>query len=419
MDTLKKYLLRFLLLYFALYIFPFPLNYLPFGIGDSLNDWVNSFWQWCTPWFAESILNYSGEISFNGRGSGDTTYDYLLLAVRLIFAVLGVFIWAVVQKYKELDGPLRRYLTVLFRYFLAFSMFTYGFSKIFYLQFPELSLINLSRTYGDSSPMGLLWKFMGYSETYSIFTGLLEVLGGALLLFRKTRLLGALLTFGVMLNVFVLNMTFDVPVKLFSFHLCILLILLILPDLGNIARFFILNLPTKPLPNGPYFLSKKQRYIGRTFKAILIFYVLYTGIDGKLQSQKLYGKRVPMHELYGIYEVQTFVINGDTIAPLMTDTRRWKQLIIDKRNSLLIKMDESRIGMSHKIDSATSMIKLMPYLEGYQAFELRYQISDSQLVLTDTRQNDTLIVTAKRRKREDYFLMQRGFHFINEYPMQR
>ena len=419
MALVKKYLMRFLMVYFALYIFPFPLNYLPFAIGESFTGWVDAFWQWCTPWFAESILNYHGEISFNGRGSGDTTYDYLLVALRLVISFFVVLVWAIAARYKAFEWPSRRYLFVLLRYFLAFSMFTYGFSKVFYLQFPEMSLINLTRTYGDSSPMGLLWKFMGYSETYSIFTGLLEVIGGILLLFRKTKMLGVFITFGVMLNVFMLNMTFDVPVKLFSFHLCIMLILLIQPDIRNIIRFFILNLPTAPPPIGDYFSNEKQKKIGFAFKGILILYVLFISIEGKLQSQKLYGKRAPAHELYGIYDIQTFIINGDTLAPLTTDERRWKQLIIDKRNSMLIKMDGSRIGMRHTIDTITKSIKLSPFLEGNMGYDLEYKLNDSLLQLSNTKTSSSIEINSSRRGRDDFFLTQRGFHFINEYPMQR
>ena len=38
--------------------------------------------------------------------------------------------------------------------------------------------------------MGLLWTFMGHSPAYSAFTGAAEALAGALLLFRRTTLLG-------------------------------------------------------------------------------------------------------------------------------------------------------------------------------------------------------------------------------------
>ena len=419
MVKVKIYILRFLILYFVLYVFPFPLNYIPFGIGDALGSWVASFWQFIIKGVAEFVFNYKEELSFNGRGSGDTMFDYMLVVVRILISLVLLIIWGLRFGKDKSDILAREYIVVLLRYFLAFSMFTYGLSKIFYLQFPELSLINLTRSYGDSSPMGLLWKFMGYSEAYSIFTGSMEVLGGLLLLFRNTKLLGAMLTLGIMINVFVLNMTFDVPVKLFSFHLCAMLMVIILPDLRNLYRFLVLNQPTRPNYTGPYFSAKKRQMMGYAFKGFLIFYVLFTSINAKIQSQQLYGKRAPQGELYGIYDINTFVIDSDTIAPLTTDKRRWKQLIIDKKSSLLIKMDDSRIGMRHAIDSAGRILKLTPFLEGYQAFELKFDLEGKELSLTTYKNTDTLKVNATKRGREDFFLINRGFHFINEYPMQR
>src|SRR5262249_10241374 len=45
---------------------------------------------------------------------------------------------------------------------------------------------------------------------------------------------------------FVLNMTYDVPVKLFSFHLVLLSLFLILPDWPRLRNFFLLNRTVAP-----------------------------------------------------------------------------------------------------------------------------------------------------------------------------
>lgn len=418
-NIVRKVFARVLLVYFFLYVFPFPLNYIPFDIGEFISESVNSFWQWLATSFAEGILGHERELSFNGRGSGDTLYDYILIPARFLLAVFLVIIWVAWDRARKSDSKIFTVFIVLIRYYVAFMMFVYGFSKIFYLQFPEMNLMNLTRTFGDSSPMGVLWKFMGHSEAYSIFTGVMEVFGGLFLLFRKTKILGAVIAFGIMLNVFVLNMAFDVPVKLFSFHLLLMALIVTLPDFKNILNFFIHNKATQPEPITPYFTEKKKRWVGYSLKIALIFYVLFTTVENKFESQKLYGKRVPKHLLYGIYDIRDYLINGDTIPPLTTDPDRWKQLIIDKKNSLVVKMDGNRIGMQHKIDSLYGTIELKPFLDGEQGYKLRYKIKDSLLFLTEIRKLDTLHLTSKKKRREDFFLINRGFSWINEYPMQR
>ncbi len=70
-----------------------------------------------------------------------------------------------------------------------------------------------------SAPMGLLWAFMGMSHAYSFFGGLGEMAGAFLLLVPSFTALGALVTAGVMSNVLMLNLGYDVPRKIYSIHL--------------------------------------------------------------------------------------------------------------------------------------------------------------------------------------------------------
>ncbi len=415
----KKAISRVFLLYLILYCIPFPLNVLPSGLGAFFSKVVASFWQWLTPLLAENLMGYKGELSFNGRGSGDTLYDFLVVPTRFCCALVLLFVWSLYDKFRKSDTKIWHAVIVLFRYYLAFFMFTYGFVKVFYLQFPELSLMNLTGSYGDSSPMGLLWKFMGHSEAYSIFTGMMEVFGGVFLLFRRTKTLGALITFGIMLNVFLLNMSFDVPAKLFSFHLLVFALLISLTDAKNIVNFFFRNKPTEPVSIKPYFINTKKKWLGHLLKGALIFLILFANLSRKLKNQKKYGKYVPKHVLYGIYDVQHYIINGDTLPPLTTDTDQWKQLIVDKRSSLLLKMNGKRVGMQHQIDSLNNTITLTPFVDEEREYTFNYTIRNSLLFLTENKGKDVLLISATKREREDFFLINRGFHWINEFPMNR
>ena len=73
---------------------------------------------------------------------------------------------------------------------LSVTLFGYGFAKVFPQQFGPPGPFKLIEPYGEFSPMGVLWSFMGASIPYVIFSGACEVAGGALVLFRRTTLLG-------------------------------------------------------------------------------------------------------------------------------------------------------------------------------------------------------------------------------------
>src|ERR1700759_4114436 len=91
------------------------------------------------------------------------------------------------------------------RYFCAFLLYTYGISKLLHLQFDLQSRL-AGQPVGTLTGYQLTWFYFGYSRAYAILLGLTQILGGILLLFRKTALLGALSMLPVMANILLINM---------------------------------------------------------------------------------------------------------------------------------------------------------------------------------------------------------------------
>lgn len=86
---------------------------------------------------------------------------------------------------------------------------------------------------------------MGSSRAYTIFAGVFEIIPGFLLLFRKTKLIGALMAIIVMLNVVLLNFCYDIPVKLFSSFLLLIAIIIAYTNIKNIAYFLMGDVTAK------------------------------------------------------------------------------------------------------------------------------------------------------------------------------
>ena len=121
--------------------------------------------------------------------------------------------------------PSPKYLDWL-RYLSAFLLFTYASSKMLGRQFtlpPEIAL----RPAGSLSGYQLAWLYYGHSHAYAVILGLIQFGGGgALLLFRKSALLGAALMLPVMTNIVMINVFFHIAwgamcTSAFIFYLCI------------------------------------------------------------------------------------------------------------------------------------------------------------------------------------------------------
>ncbi len=238
---LQRFALRFALAYWLLYSLPMPFSsVLPFlqplfQAYGALSDAV-------VRWAGAAVFGIENQM-VAPNGSGDTTYAYVSLFVNFVLATLLAAASLLLDRRGTKHGETQDLLRSYLRYVLAATMLSYGLAKVGWIQnqFPPLEGPRLDRTYGDSSPMGLLWSFMGASRPYTFFAGMGEVTGGLLLLFRRTTLLGAMVTFGVMLNVVLLNFSYDVPVKQYSAHLAFAAILILIPDWRRFARLLLLQ----------------------------------------------------------------------------------------------------------------------------------------------------------------------------------
>jgi len=415
-----KILFRFFFVYLFLNIFPFPFYYIGLipGLGSVFSFYYDGLDQLCI-WAGKHILNIPYELPMGPTGSGDTTTDYVFQFVTLLLTIITTIIWSIIDFKRSNYNKLLLYTRTLVRYYLITTMFSYGFSKAFTLQFSELKNIDLIKTFGNQSPMGLMWNFMEYSDTYTRFSGYAEIIAGILLIFRKTTILGAFMVVAVMFNVFMINMSYDIPVKLYSGLLTIMGVFLLTPDIKNILNFFVLNKEVKPKELPQYFTKKKLKIAAISIKIIVIGYLFYTNIKGSIEGEKQWGKKAPKSALFGIYEVTEFIKNNDTMPPLTTDTIRWKRLIVDKRYSNIQTMNETFIRLKEKTDSTSQKLNLISYGDSADIRSFSYRINDSIYIFEGTYKCDNLKIVTKKKERSEFPLINRGFHWINEKPFNR
>jgi hypothetical protein len=303
----ERILFRFAFCYIVLYYAPPLLRMVP-GLGLSMN-WYRSLWNLIAGAIGIQFFHLNAVQALpHPTGSGDTALAYIQQALIVILALIAGIVWTILdrrrQHYIRLHGGLR----VLARYALAFALLSYAVAKIVPLQFGHLGR-QLTETYGQSSPMALLWNFMAFSTPYTMFGGCAELLPAVLLVFRKTALLGSLIAFAVLLNVVALNFCYDVPVKLYSLNLLLLSAFLILPDARRLFRIFVLNLPVAPADlREPFFAKDKVRRGALILKIAVLALVLGLSV----------------HSSIGRYSAQSSLAPSPS-SPLTTRGFHWVQ----------------------------------------------------------------------------------------------
>ena len=420
---------RFVFSFLVLYILPFPLSTISeaFPRTSYLVRWYRQMWHALVPWVGAHILHLSKPITYYPAGSGDKTSDYVQLLCFTVIAVVATAIWMLFDRRRKQYRPLHEGLRIYVRYALAFTMFGYGFAKLPYGQFRPPSLDRLIEPYGAFTPMGTLWYFMGVSWVYTIFAGIAEVTGGFLLLFRRTATLGALVVFADMLNVVMLNYSYDVSVKLYSTALLLMAVFLLAPELRRLIRFFLLDRSTAPSAIRFPWREQWMRPARTAVKTLIIGVAVYGTLWPYIRMMRHYSAMAAKTKtpLYGIYNVEG--VGRDASGNAISDVvaTNWRRVAFDNKYGpfvAVVMADDSMPRYFTKFDTAKHTIALSTYdtLARIPIGVLTYSRPDADhLILQGIFNGRPVDLNLRKMDASKYRLFSSGFHWTNEYSNNR
>lgn len=204
-------------------------------------------------------------------------------------------------------------------------MVAYGTIKVIPLQMPAPGLTRLLEPFGNFSPMGVLWYSVGASRAYEMFAGCAELAAGILLFVPGLATLGALVCLLDVIQIFVLNMTYDVPVKLFAFHLILMSLMLLAPEASRLANVLVLNRTANPSAQPTLTRGRRANWVALAVQLVFGAYLVGMSTYAAVQGWKGYGGGAPTSPLYGIWNVDEMSIDGRIRSPLITDYDRWRR----------------------------------------------------------------------------------------------
>ncbi len=237
-----------------------------------------------------------------------------------------------------------------------------------------------------------------------------------------------------MANVVMLNYCFDIPVKLFSTQLLIMALALAALDGRRLLDLLLRNRATAPVTIEPHFERPRLLLASRVVKGLLIAVTLGGNVYYGLQNERMFGAARERSPLYGIYEVSELREDGELRPGLISDGERWRYLIFDYPGLMSVRrIDNSsaRYGVELDLEAgtmtlydATDMVPPMFYLEPPEPSEpIEYEwrvreLDDGGLELRGELDGRMLELKLERREPE-FLLTSRGFHWINERPLNR
>jgi len=300
-----------------------------------------------TEWLGTHVFHVS-TLAYQGV-SADTPFHWVQLAWIAAVSAIAAVVWTFAAGGRATAGGSSDYwIRLFFRFALAAQMFSFGMAKVIPTQFPPPPLVTLVKPVGDLSPDDLLWTFMGASVSYQMFTGLAELAAGILLVIPRTATIGAVIAFADMLQVFVLNMSYDVGLKQTSFHLLAISLFLLWPELKRLGHALVDGLPRE---------SRRSLLIQLAFGAYLL--AMFTRL-AVLSWYNPGGPGYAKSPLYGIWDVEKMSVDGEVRPPVFNDyDRRWRRVIFDTPELMIVeRLDSSFAHYGASIDPGRRTIDL-------------------------------------------------------------
>ncbi|RFS26820.1 hypothetical protein DVR12_03275 [Chitinophaga silvatica] len=406
----RRLLFRFFSVYFLMYAIS---SMIPTGGNDSF---LTHMWDHPVTWLGKLLISSKYEIKVWPRGSGDTTFNYLQIGCMLIITLLINIIWWLIERKKRNYEKQEYVIRTILRFILAFVMLEYGVAKLVANQFIPVMNYQLDQQIKDLSPMGLAWLYMGHSTAYMYFAGIAEVIGGVLLLFRRTTLFGTLFSMAVMANVVAMNFCFDIPVKIFSSHLLLVGGFLIAPELNRLIAVFFQNKTAAP---ANYWYPSPKKKIVRIILVSVRYLIIVGLLGGNIYSIIKYNlSKKADTPLAGSYEITKLQGAGNLPADV-TLFKGWKKMYVESMGYLIARDSGNSIsGYYLKIDTVKH--HLTAWTNEKDSIQFHYEEGpEKQLKLVGSLNQDTLFVDLVRQDRDSTVLLGRGFHWVNEYPFNR
>jgi hypothetical protein len=435
---------RIAFLYFACFVF-ISRNGNLFDLFPVVGGWINYHLIWvpdhASVWIGKHVFHLTGiAADWQPTGSGDSALNWIENGFYIAVALAGGLLWTLIAALRGNRrteyATLSAWLRFLLRLTCGGFMLIYGFSKVFPLQMPPLSIGILNEPVGNMSPMTMLWGLVGLHPAYEIICGLAEAIGGILLLFRRTALLGALISAFVITNVLLYNLFFDVPVKLFAAWLLLALLFLTLPDLRALFNFFWLHRPaTAAAVWIPYSRRRWARITLRVVEiaftaALIILVPTFIGIGWR---QSRVAARTPS-PLLGAWHLDA--AHPATGAFITGDGAGATDLYIDTVQRALTRSTDGELWRTNlNIDPKAGTITVRPYGRG--PVKYAWQMPDAQHLILTTVPPDTpktkdktpakpvapftpqIVSFTRTPIQAHYPLLDRGFHWVNQWGYER
>jgi len=214
-----------------------------------------------------------------------------------------------------------------------------------------------------------------------------------------------------------LNLSYDVPVKLHSSNLLLMAVFLAAPDLRRLASLFVWNRRVPPAEQRPLFASRRGNRAALVFRTVFILYLTVAALHRSYESKLQFADMATRQRLYGAWEVEELAVDGAVRPLLVTDETLWRRLVFEWPGVIGIQYAHETAIHDYelRLDPGPHVFTLCcdPEWKAALSFKL---VEPDVLALEGTVNGKQIRGRYRRMDDSRFLLLSRGFHWINEQP---
>jgi hypothetical protein len=262
-------------------------------------------------------------------------------AIVLLIAAAGAITWSIFDRDRKEFNQWYYWLRVLLRYRLAIAVIAFGIIKIFSIQLPPPTISDLHTNYGEFLPWKVYSLTTGVASAYyEPALGLIEILGGVLLLYRKTISIGAGLIAAFLINVLLANYAYEIGQQVYSAYLLIIALFLIWYDTPRLFSLLVLRKKARANRIKPIFSSDQLIKARLALKSVFVIFILLLGVTtyaGHKNDRLPFPKSSGLAAAEGYYNVKEFRLNNQERPYSFTDSLRWQDVVFEKWGTISVR----------------------------------------------------------------------------------
>ena len=304
---------------------------------------------------------------FNYIPASWTTFSLSLHTIRdvtyLLLSALVCILWSYLDRKRISYNKLLFWFSQCLVVILSCFLFAYGIIKLFPVQMSQPSFVDLYKPLGNLSPFELVWTTFGYGRPYQVFGGLLEVLGAVLILFKRTRVAGLLIIIPVMVNVMMINYTYQVGVLVTAFYIFLFTLFLLAPYAARLSRFLFSKEPVSLQPALYVPANKLSTKLAGTAFILLVATSFFC--SGQYAYNR-FQRTEDINHSRKYFLVKSYIVNNDTLKFVEKDTscwRLWSERITDGKKYVTITTMNPDVFKTYLVekDFAGQILTLHPF----------------------------------------------------------